>query len=149
MFSHCLNAKLCKKTSTCSHVKWEWPMFLSNQILCCHFIVLRMRYLSTLGAYMANICQVIQNRRKTKENSYAIAYQGSLYSGDLYWGDKLAFSVVPPSLCLSVELSGVWRENGAGHSHQIFRVDRPNRRTRDFVLFRGARRTWHVARAVA
>ena len=53
------------------------------------------------------------------------------------------------SLCLSVEPSGVWRENGAGHSHQIFRVHRPNRWTRDFVLFRGARRTWHVARAAA
>ena len=90
----------------------------------------------------------IQNCRKAKENSYALAYEGSLYSGDLYWGDKLAFSVVPP-FCLSVELSGVWRENGAVHSHQIFRVDRPIRRTCDFVLFMGTRRTWHVARAAA
>ena len=45
---------------------------------------------------------IIQNRRKTKENSYAVAFEGSLYSGDLYWGCKLAFSVclsVPPSVC--------------------------------------------------
>ena len=71
---------------------------------------------------------LIQNRRKTRESSYGIAYEcslysgdlskivgrhrtktsyvlayeGSLYSGDLYWGDKLAFSVVPLSVCLSV-----------------------------------------------
>ena len=63
-----------------------------------------------------------------------------IYTGEISWH---FLSSLPP-FCLSVELSGVWRENGAVHSHQIFRVDRPNRRTRDFVLFRGARRTWHV-----
>ena len=33
------------------------------------------------------------------------------------------------------------------HSRQIFRVDRAIRRTHDFALFRGARRTWQVAHA--
>ena len=94
----------------------------------------------------------IQNRRETKETSYALAFEGSLYSGDLYWGYKLAFSVclcLPPSLCLSVEVPGLWRGNGSGNLHQIFRVDRPTRRTRAFVLFKAARRMWHVARAAA
>ena len=37
----------------------------------------------------------------------SLAYEVSLYSGNLYWGDKLAFSVVPP-VCLSSFLeSGV------------------------------------------
>ena len=56
---------------------------------------------------------LIQNRRKTKDNSYALAFESSLYSGDLYWEDNLAFSVVM-SVCLSVEVYEAWRGNGSG-----------------------------------
>ena len=45
----------------------------------------------------------IRNRSKTKENSYALAFECSLYFGDLYWEDKLA--VLCLSVCLSVPLS--------------------------------------------
>ena len=66
---------------------------------------------------------VVQNHRKTNENSYDLVFEDSLYSGDLYWGCKLAFSVclsLPPSLPLSVEVPGVWRGNSSGNLHQIF-----------------------------
>ena len=64
----------------------------------------------------------------------------------------MAFSVrlsLPLSVYLSVEVPGVWRGNGSGNLHQIFRVDRPTQRTRAFALFKGGRRILHVARADA
>ena len=48
-----------------------------------------------------------------------------------------------------VEVCEVWRGNGWWHSHEIFRVNGPNRRTCDFAFFRGAWRMLHVARAAA
>ena len=60
-----------------------------------------------------------------------------IYTGGISWHFLLS--------CLSVcwEVSGVWRGNGSGHSHQIFRVDRVTRRTCDFCTFHGC--TTHVA----
>ena len=86
---------------------------------------------------------IVQNRKNIKENSYALAFEGSLYSGDLYWGYKLAFSVCP-SLPLSVEVPGLWRGNGSRNLHQIYSVVIPTRQTCAFALFKGARHTWHV-----
>ena len=63
-----------------------------------------LRQLRTDGGHL------VQNRREMKENSYTLAFEGSLYSGDLYWGYKLAFSVclsLPPSLPPSLPLSHV------------------------------------------
>ena len=76
----------------------------------------------------------IQNRRHTTGKLICVSISVSQDSGDPFGGgtDKLAF--------LSLPVSGVWWENGAGCSCLIFGVHTPSpRRIVAFALLRGAR----------